>query len=155
MLRRLTLGLALTLCTLLEAETRDLILVAGQSNAVGYDAYAEELPPDPKDAATMFWWRVGDPPPDEFDGTSARRWTTLQYQPRTPAKPAVDGKKLPRQYGNFNLKTKGGFGPEIGMVPSPRKPARSRSSRPPSAGRPSPPTGTSASQGRPTPATVR
>ncbi|MFM9147465.1 MAG: sialate O-acetylesterase, partial [Verrucomicrobiota bacterium] len=39
-----------------------------------------------------------------------------QFQPRTPAKPAVDGKKLPRQYGNFNLKTKGGFGPEIGMV---------------------------------------
>ncbi|MFM8549177.1 MAG: sialate O-acetylesterase, partial [Verrucomicrobiota bacterium] len=71
---------------------------------------------DPKDAATMFWWRVGDPPPDEFDGTSARQWTTLQYQPRTPAKPPVDGKKLPRQYGNFNPKTKGGFGPEIGMV---------------------------------------
>lgn len=116
MIRRITLALALTLCTLLEAESRDLILVAGQSNAVGYDAYAEELPPDPKDAATMFWWRVGDPPPDEFDGTSARQWTTLQFQPRTPAKPAVDGKKLPRQYGNFNLKTKGGFGPEIGMV---------------------------------------
>ena len=64
----------------------------------------------------MFWWRVGDPPPDEFDGTSARQWTTLQFQPRTPAKPAVDGKKVARQYGNFNLKTKGGFGPEIGMV---------------------------------------
>ncbi len=116
MIRRITLALALTLCTLLEAESRDLILVAGQSNAVGYDAYAEELPADPKDAGTMFWWRVGDPPPDEFDGTSARQWTTLQFQPRTPAKPAVDGKKLPRQYGNFNLKTKGGFGPEIGMV---------------------------------------
>lgn len=116
MIRRITLALALTLCTLLEAESRDLILVAGQSNAVGYDAYAEELPADPKDADTMFWWRVGDPPPDEFDGTSARQWTTLQFQPRTPAKPAVDGKKLPRQYGNFNLRTKGGFGPEIGMV---------------------------------------
>ncbi len=116
MIRRITLALALTLCTLLEAESRDLILVAGQSNAVGYDAYAEELPADPKDAATMFWWRVGAPPPDEFDGTSARQWTSLQYQPRTPAKPPVDGKKLPRQYGNFNPRTKGGFGPEIGMV---------------------------------------
>jgi hypothetical protein len=91
-------------------------LVAGQSNAVGADAYAEELPADPKDAATMFWWRVGDPPPDEFDGTSARQWSTLQFQPRTPAMPAIDGKKLARQYGNFNLKSKGGFGPEIGMV---------------------------------------
>jgi hypothetical protein len=117
MFRRLTLGLALLLHGLVfAAETRDLILVAGQSNAVGYDAYAEELPADPKDAATMFWWRVGDPPPDEFDGTSARQWTTLQFQPRTPAMPAIDGKKIARQYGNFNLKTKGGFGPEIGMV---------------------------------------
>ena len=126
MLRRLPLGLVLTLCALLHAETRDLILVAGQSNAVGYDAYAEELPADPKDADTMFWWRVGDPPPDEFDGTSARRWTTLQFQPRTPAKPAVEGKKLARQYGNFNLKTKGGFGPEIGMV----RTLRTKESRP-------------------------
>jgi len=116
MFRRLTLGLALLLQGLAFAETRDLILVAGQSNAVGFDAYAEELPADPKDAATMFWWRVGDPPPDEFDGTSARQWTTLQFQPRTPAMPAVDGKKVARQYGNFNLKSKGGFGPEIGMV---------------------------------------
>ena len=117
MFRRLPIGLALLLHGLVfAAESRDLILVAGQSNAVGYDAYAEELPADPKDAATMFWWRVGDPPPDEFDGTSARQWTTLKFQPRTPARPAVDGKKLARQYGNFNLKTKGGFGPEIGMV---------------------------------------
>ena len=116
MFRRLTIALALLLHGLAYAETRDLILVAGQSNAVGFDAYAEELPADPKDAATMFWWRVGDPPPDEFDGTSARQWSTLQFQPRTPAMTAVDGKKVARQYGNFNLKTKGGFGPEIGMV---------------------------------------
>ena len=116
MLRLLTPCLALLAANLASAETRDLILVAGQSNAVGFDAYAEELPADPKDASTMFWWRVGDPPPDEFDGTSARQWTTLQFQPRTPAMTAVDGKKVARQYGNFNLKTKGGFGPEIGMV---------------------------------------
>ena len=116
MLRLLTPCLALLAAHLAQAETRDLILVAGQSNAVGFDAYAEELPADPKDAATMFWWRVGDPPPDEFDGSSARQWTTLQFQPRTPAMPAVDGKKVARQYGNFNLKSKGGFGPEIGMV---------------------------------------
>jgi hypothetical protein len=116
MFRRLTLGLALLLQGLAAAETRDLILVAGQSNAVGYDAYAEELPADPKDAATMFWWRVGDPPPDEFDGTSARQWTTLQFQPRTPAMEGEAAKKTGRQYGNFNRKTKGGFGPEIGMV---------------------------------------
>ncbi len=116
MFRRLTIALALLLQGLAYAETRDLILVAGQSNAVGFDAYAEELPADPKDAATMFWWRVGDPPPDEFDGTSARQWTTLQFQPRTPAMQGEAAKKVGRQYGNFNKKSKGGFGPEIGMV---------------------------------------
>lgn len=119
MFRRLPLGLALLLHALASAaDTRDLILVAGQSNAVGYDAYAEELPADPQDAATMFWWRVGDPPPDEFDGTSARQWTTLQFQPRTPAMEGDAAKKTGRQYGNFNKKSKGGFGPEIGMVRS-------------------------------------
>ena len=116
MLRPLTLGLALLLQGFAHAETRDLILVAGQSNAVGFDAYAEELPADPKDAATMFWWRVGDPPPDEFDGTSARQWTTMQFQARTPAMSGEAAKKTGRQYGNFNKKSKGGFGPEIGMV---------------------------------------
>jgi hypothetical protein len=116
MLRPFTLGLALLLQGLAHAETRDLILVAGQSNAVGYDAYAEELPADAKDAQTMFWWRVGDPPPDEFDGTSARQWSTLQFLPRTPAMQGEAAKKVGRQYGNFNKKTKGGFGPEIGMV---------------------------------------
>ena len=115
MFRRFTLGLALLLQALAFAETRDLIIVAGQSNAVGYDAYAEELPADPKDASTMFWWRVGDPPPDEFDGRT-RAWTTLQFQPRTPAMVGDAAKKTGRQYGNFNKKSLGGFGPEMGMV---------------------------------------
>ena len=115
---------ALTLKTLLLAalsltafaETRDLIVVAGQSNAVGFDAYAEELPENAGDAKTMFWWRVGDPPPDEFDSTSARQWTHLQFQPRTESMSEEAAKKVGRQYGNFNKKSKGGFGPEIGMV---------------------------------------
>ncbi len=98
------------------AETRELILVAGQSNAVGFDAYAEELPANADDSKTMFWWRVGDPPPDEFDSTSARQWTHLQFQPRTEAMAGEAAQKAGRQYGNFNKKTKGGFGPEIGMV---------------------------------------
>jgi lysophospholipase L1-like esterase len=98
------------------AETRDLIVVAGQSNAVGFDAYAEDLPPDATDSKTLFWWRVGDPPPDEFDGTSARQWTQLQFQPRTEAMSGDAAKKTGRQYGNFNRKSKGGFGPEIGLA---------------------------------------
>jgi hypothetical protein len=103
------------------AETRDLILVAGQSNAVGYDAYASELPPDAADQEWMFWWRVGDPPPDEFDVTSGGKWSTLQPQPRgTPLDekvlPEGDPRaKLARQYGNFK-KPEGGFGPEIGLA---------------------------------------
>ena len=39
----------------------DLIIVSGQSNAVGFDAIATELPEDPRDAQVMFWWRGGDP----------------------------------------------------------------------------------------------
>lgn len=103
------------------AETRDLILIAGQSNAVGYDAYTSELPPDAADKEAMFWWRVGDPPPDEFDVTSGRQWTTLQPQPRgTPldVKSLAEDdprRKLQRQYGNFK-KPEGGFGPEIGLT---------------------------------------
>ncbi len=112
------LGLLLLSLSFLSAhaETRDLILVAGQSNAVGYDAYAEELPPNADDLKTMFWWRVGDPPPDEFDSTSARQWTFLQFQQRTEAMSGEAAKTTGRQYGNFNKKSKGGFGPEIGMV---------------------------------------
>jgi hypothetical protein len=89
----------------------DLILIAGQSNAVGYDAKPSELPADPADKTILFWWRCGDPPPDEHDSTSGGKWTSLQPQP-------VGNPKLPkggRQYGNFH-QTEGGFGPEIGLA---------------------------------------
>ncbi len=100
------------------AGERDLILVAGQSNAVGFDAYASELPPDPADRQVMFWWRVGDPPPDKFDVTSGRKWTPLGPQPKgKPMEPKTpeEKKRSPRQYGNFK-KPEGGFGPEIGLA---------------------------------------
>ena len=97
--------------------TRDLFLVAGQSNAVGFDAYASELPRDASDARVLFWWHVGDPPPDDHDVTSGGQWTTLQPQPKgqpfpTPTPEAKKSK--PRQYGNF-AHAEGGFGPEIGF----------------------------------------
>ena len=41
----------------------DVLLVAGQSNAVGYDAKPSELPADLGDWAVRYWWRCGDPPP--------------------------------------------------------------------------------------------
>jgi hypothetical protein len=104
-------------------EHRDLILLAGQSNAVGYDALAEQLPPNPEDGNVLFWFRVGDPPPDEHDSTSASLWTTLGPQPKGhPIPRETPPEKLPagaqqRQYGNFKSQ-QGGFGPEIGFARS-------------------------------------
>lgn len=107
---------------------RDLVIVAGQSNAVGFDAYASELPPDPADRDVMFWWRVGDPPPDEYDVTSGGKWTHLQPQPKgTPMETITAEAKTnpPRQYGNFK-KPEGGFGPEMGFA----RELRAREGRP-------------------------
>jgi hypothetical protein len=108
--------------------TPDLVLIAGQSNAVGYDAYASELPPDAADRDVMFWWRVGDPPPDDYDVTSGVKWTHLQPQPKgTPMETttAEAKTKSPRQYGNFK-KAEGGFGPEMGLA----RELRAREGRP-------------------------
>lgn len=88
----------------------DVILVAGQSNAVGFDAPPAEMPSDPVDQRIKFWWRVGDPPPDKHDSASDG-WTTLQAQPLgNPIQP-----RRGRQYGNFAQAT-GGFGPEVGLA---------------------------------------
>jgi hypothetical protein len=111
------LPIAVTLvCTLsqsaLAAETRDLILVAGQSNAVGFNARPSELPTDPADKDILFWWRVGDPPPDEHDSTSGHQWTHLQAQSKGNPHPQVQGGL---QFGNFANRD-GGFGPEIGLA---------------------------------------
>jgi len=95
-------------------EDWDVIIVSGQSNAVGYDADAERLPKDAVDERIPFWWRCGDPPPDDFDSVGPRKWTTLQPQPRGNPNP---DKSVPRQYGNFS-RPSGGFGPEIGMARS-------------------------------------
>ena len=97
-------------------ETRDLILVAGQSNAVGYDSPASELPADPVDSKVLLWWRCGDPPPDEHDSVGGATWTTLRPQPL--GKPLSKSSPHPdtaRQYGNF-ARPEGGFGPEIELA---------------------------------------
>jgi len=100
-------------------EIRDLLLVAGQSNAVGFDAPAAELTTDPSDETILFWWRCGDPPPDRHDSMGGAGWTKLCPQPlgqpltresAAAAKPPHPDAK--RQYGNF-AKAEGGFGPEI------------------------------------------
>ena len=92
-------------------EPVDVILVAGQSNAVGFDAKPQELPEDPLDREILFWWRCGDPPPDEHDSTSGGKWMFLQPQPLgNPQQP-----RQGRQYGNF-AQPQGGFGPEIGLA---------------------------------------
>lgn len=92
-------------------EPIDLVIVAGQSNAVGYDAKPRQLPADPRDKDVLFWWRCGDPPADDHDSTCGGKWTHLQPQPLgTPKLP-----KAGRQYGNF-AQADGGFGPEIGFA---------------------------------------
>jgi|GEM_PF-586394 len=89
----------------------DLLIVAGQSNAVGYDAKPAELPADEIDQQILFWWRCGDPPPDQHDSTSGGQWARLQPQPLGNPKKPREG----RQYGNF-AQPEGGFGPEIGLA---------------------------------------
>ena len=89
---------------------RHLILVAGQSNAVGFDSRPTESPPNGLDKDVMFWWRCGDPPPNEHDSIGAK-WSHLQPQPLgSPITP-----RRGRQYGNF-AQAEGGFGPEIGLA---------------------------------------
>jgi lysophospholipase L1-like esterase len=89
----------------------DLLIVAGQSNAVGADTDPGEMLTSEADQHIMFWWKCGDPPPDEHDSTSGGKWTHLQAQPLgNPKKP-----RQGRQYGNF-AHSDGGFGPEINFA---------------------------------------
>ncbi len=107
--------------SLIASETRDLVILSGQSNAVGFDAVASELVKDDHDADVMFWWRCGDPPPDSHDSTGGMNWTSLQPQPKGVPLARDSGQAgevsfgLKRQYGNFASFT-GGFGPEFGFV---------------------------------------
>ena len=94
------------------AEPVDLILVSGQSNAVGFCANPSEVFLEPNDKNILFWWRCGDPPADAHDSTSGDKWTHLQPQPRGNP---LRGNNPPRQYGNF-MWPDGGFGPEIGFA---------------------------------------
>ena len=118
-MKRLIAGLALALAlgsvafwiTAPNAGKLDVLLVAGQSNAVGFDALAKDLPANAADKDVLFWWRCGDPPPDEFDSTSGGQWSFLQPQPKGHPKET----KEPRQYGNFHS-ADGGFGPEMGFA---------------------------------------
>jgi lysophospholipase L1-like esterase len=89
----------------------DLLIVAGQSNAVGADTDPGEMLTNEADQKIMFWWKCGDPPPDEHDSMSGGKWTHLQAQPLgNPKKP-----RQGRQYGNF-AHPDGGFGPEISFA---------------------------------------
>jgi len=104
---RFFIFLMLTTGTVWAGKTVDLIIVAGQSNAVGFDAHAPELPKSSYDKNIMFWWKCGAPPADESDSSSNHEWTTLQTQPKGVVKPG--------QTGNFR-DPKGGFGSEINLA---------------------------------------
>ncbi len=117
-LRRVGMGwcLLISIChnASLADETRvlDILVFAGQSNAVGFDAKASELPADAIDETIRFRYRVGDPPPDAHDVVSEPdQWASLSPQPRGEPGP----KSEPRQYGNF-ANEEGGFGPEVSFA---------------------------------------
>lgn len=94
-----------------ELQPIDLLIVAGQSNAVGADTDPDAVGTNEADQHIMFWWRCGDPPPDEHDSTSGGKWAHLQAQPLGDPKKPRQG----RQYGNF-AHPDGGFGPEISFA---------------------------------------
>ena len=90
----------------------DLLIVAGQSNATGFDTDPAKMGVDELDASIRFRFRVGDPPPDEHDSSSSRtQWTQLSSQPLGNPGP----KSEPRQYGNF-VNPSSGFGPEVSFA---------------------------------------
>jgi len=90
----------------------DFLIVAGQSNATGFDTDPAKLGTDELDALIRFRFRVGDPPPDDHDSMSSRtEWTRLSVQPL--GNPGL--KSEPRQYGNF-INPAGGFGPEVSFA---------------------------------------
>lgn len=106
---------AISLClfrpTICLAVPVDVIIVAGQSNAVGFNAKPGQMGTSDADKDILFWWRCGDPAPDDHDTTSGGDWKPLQAQPRgNPLAPPA-----PRAYGNFG-QPEGGFGPEIGFA---------------------------------------
>ncbi len=90
-----------------ENQVVDLIIVSGQSNAVGFDAVATQLPEDRRDAQVMFWWRGGATPADQSDSTFNQQWVPLQTQSR--------GNQTMSRDANF-ASVHGGFGPEMGFV---------------------------------------
>ncbi|YCM46760.1 sialate O-acetylesterase [Verrucomicrobiaceae bacterium 227] len=106
-------ALLLALVSLSPAEPvhYDLVILAGQSNAVGFDARPTELPQNPADKNVLLWWKLGDPPPDTHD-SSSNSWLPLTPQPL--GNPASKD-SAPRQYGNF-AQAEDGFGPEIGFA---------------------------------------
>ncbi len=95
-----------------DEDVLELILVAGQSNAVGFDANPAFLPKSDHDAEVKFWYRCGDPPVDDHDISSSGKWIALAPQPKGSPK---EKSSAPRQYGNFST-AEGGFGPEIGLA---------------------------------------
>jgi len=99
--------LSVLLPAICQARVVDLIIVAGQSNAVGFHTRASELPEDPRDKNVMFWWRGGDAPANAHDSSFNQEWVPLQAQPK--------GNPGRRGAGNFGY-DEGGFGPEMGFA---------------------------------------
>ena len=95
------------------AVTYNLFIIAGQSNAVGFDTNVAQLPADSADSHIPFFFDTGDPPYDGHDSSSGGVWTTLGAQPK--GSPILPYNASTRQYGNF-ANAAGGFGPEMSFA---------------------------------------
>lgn len=69
-------------------ESLEVIIVAGQSNAINWHSAAAVLPADPIDASIPFFHRSGAPPDRGFrqpvNASSGGQWITLQPQEQEP-----------------------------------------------------------------------
>ncbi|MEY5027511.1 MAG: Arylsulfatase precursor, partial [Verrucomicrobiota bacterium] len=88
----------------------DLIIVAGDSEALGASVNLPPDKPEPKDRTVPFWWRLGEKPPGTAESSSGNRWVELQLQPWDP-KPS-DKTADPTRIGSVPKH----YGPEFGLV---------------------------------------
>ena len=88
----------------------DLVMVAGDSEALGAAVSLPPDKPDPRDRTVPFWWRLGEKPPGTAESSSANRWVELQLQPWDPS-----SSQKTAHAGEIPVAPKR-YGPEFGLV---------------------------------------
>jgi hypothetical protein len=88
----------------------DLVIVAGDSEALGPSVSLPAGKPEAKDGTVPFWWRVGEKPPGTAESPSGNVWAELQLQPLRPGslQNTVNAGGTPAASKHY--------GPEFGLV---------------------------------------